>query len=183
MSSIFDLLTLKPLYSPYFVVNTAASYVLIQPPSLGAGIYPVFSNSGGVTVLAAGDNINIISAGYVLPESFVMASGAPDPSEFKVPRIILGVKDAGSSSILYIPELGGLGGISLPMENFESGIGLFVNIASIFSGKYQLYGKLHQDDTYLPRVSMQGVPASLDATTQLVTVFLKITHNSAMAAT
>jgi hypothetical protein len=106
-----------------------------------------------------------------------MASSPPDPCIPKTPRILLGLKELTTATVWYIPEMSGFSGMALPMENFESGISIFINVTPIYDAAFNLYAKFFLDSTYPPRVSMQGVPAALNGTTQLVTVFIKILHN------
>jgi hypothetical protein len=181
---ILDVMTLDPRHSPYFTVNTAASKVSILNPVYDPIEYPVMINPGGLKTFTRGDNFQILSVGYILPENFVMASFPADTLSLKIPRILFGLQEISSYTVHYIPEMSAASGVGLPMENFESGCSIFVNAKSVYDGPFKLFAKfvLDADTPDYPQVSMQGVPAALEASKQLVTVFAKILHNFVLAA-
>jgi hypothetical protein len=177
---IVEVLSLPINKSPYFVVDTTGpKSVKIQIPVLGAGLFATLQNSLQYSVFQAGDNFAVLSLGYVLPEAFVMAQ-APSASTIKIPSIALSALQGGITPIPL--PISGLTGISVPMENFENAINAFSDIVPVTAGTFGLTAQFVQDVTagHEQQVSMIGVPSSLNATTQVVTVFAKIMHNLPM---
>lgn len=123
MSEKIDIFTLLPLDSPYFDVDTTKLSVPIQRPSIVA---VKMYRSGGLSKFQPGDNFTILSAGYTLPESFVMAS-PPSNMEQTTPAINLGASSIIHPGIKYFDNLG-LSGIQLPLENYETPLGVYVDI-------------------------------------------------------
>jgi hypothetical protein len=181
MAEKIDILFLPPVAAPFFDVVVANPSVPIESPVLTPPDYSLLFSTGEQSIFERGDNFTILSCGFILPESFVLSS-SPTGTLQKCPRILLGLQEAAASTVHYIPEIGSLSGIAVPMENFENGVGIFINVKSIYDARFRLYCKLVLDPAVpaYPQVSMQGCPAGLDATRQLVTVFLKIVHNSAL---
>jgi hypothetical protein len=178
MPEIFDVLFLPTEFAPRFTVDLDVSSVPIQMPVTADT--PVMKNTRLRSLFTRGDNFTILSAGYVLPECFTMAS-SPAGTEEKIPCIIPALFVPPATSY-YIPELNDSGGIGLPMENFESGINVFIGVEGIIQTDFYLSAEFLQGlgDGTFPMVSTLNCPAGLDGTVQLVTVFVKIIHNIAL---
>lgn len=131
MSEKIDILALLPLDSPYFTVDTTKLAVQMITP----GGY-VMRRSGGYSTFQAGDNITVLSAGYIMPESFTMASN-PANKQQTCPAINLGAQSIipGHTAIKYFDNFG-LSGIQLPLENYETPLGVFVDIMNTGSPSY-----------------------------------------------
>jgi len=174
MAEILDIMSFEPTGSPTFTVDTTPGVLSVAMSMSSTGI---FFGNGSSRLFQAGDNFIILSAGFVLPESFTMAKypvanveGAP----------ILSLQLYGINSGVYSPikNFGDGQGLQLPLENYEMPLGIFVPLSSTFNvtDSFLLEGKLY-GSTADPRVSMIGVPSTLNTTVQHATVFLKVLHN------
>lgn len=262
MSEIIDIVTLLPVDSPYFSVDTSG--VLSTSINNSAG---TLVSAGGYTTFMPGDNFIVLSAGFVLPESFCMAKSGVNllqkcpafnlalvksgtfptnrigpavsiydntsalPTSIPLIRYIAKVTANGwtvnhvyqgdfalgwtditpvSGMITYvmdvdadytyngaawvvvtttsypIPNFGDYG-IQLPLENYETPLGIFVDVfnlplkpnpfqTSTFTLRASFRG-LDEASGIFPQVSMVGVPTVLNQSSQNITVFLKILHN------
>lgn len=133
MSEKLDIFTLLPLDAPYFDVDTTKLAVPMQRPSLLA--VKMYA-PGGLGTFQAGDNFTVMSAGYVLPEAFSLAS-APANLQQTCPAINLGASSIvpGHTATQYFPNFG-LSGIQLPLENYETPLGVFVDMFNVGSPNY-----------------------------------------------
>lgn len=130
MSEKIDILTILPAESPYFIVDTSAlSVPFIRPlGDAGAKLYA----PGGKKTFAAGDNFTILSAGYVLPESFTMASARVNGQQ-STPAINIFAESTNGSHAGpgWFSQLG-KSGIQLPLENYETPLGVFIDIYNTY---------------------------------------------------
>jgi hypothetical protein len=176
MLGIIDTLTLPTGITPYFTVNTSVNSVDIVNPFLTPDSNAfILEDVRQKKTFARGDNFAIISAGYVLPESFTMAT-SPSAAHNQALSIsfLLRTVSAGSYVLLSNTQL------FVPMENFENGLNRYFNVNDYLSEAFTLVARLgiYNDVVNKPQVSMQGVPSALNSTVQRVTVFVKIIHNS-----
>lgn len=173
MSEKIDVLTLPPSYTPYFVVNTSAASVPISFSASPSN--KPFQNAQGFKTFKNGDNFQIISAGMIFPENFTLATSVNTES---IIAAIMTVDLHDTAGIHLLSQLN----LAFPMENFELGLGVFVDantrVVSDFTIECGFFGKVGA--TY-PLVSMQNVPSALNGTTQLVTIFLKVSHSIIMS--
>ena len=177
---IVDVLTLPLASCPAFTVNTTNptdNSVPLVNPTLTPPAYSVLQNASGNSVFRAGDNFSVQSVGYSLPEAFVMAK-TPANSIKKSPSIILQLLLSTGSLIVH--PVYGADGITVPMENYENVINSFLDVTQLnLSLSFKLWALLVGDSVtpVAPRVSMLGVPSTLNGTVQNVTVFVKVLHN------
>lgn len=175
--------------APAFTVNTvntaALSVNLLNPTHTPARSNKLYT-AGGKKTFQRGDNFTVLSMGFVLPESFVLAKAPANTVQNNL-SITLGVnKILSVETIYYLPNFGDVG-IQLPLENYETPLGVFVDVMSIGASSYPFRTEgfqitvvvrgLNEALTIYPQVSMVGVPAVLNATVQHITVFAKILHN------
>lgn len=120
------------------------------------------------------DNITILSMGITLPHSFVLSD--------RLAFITLGWNDGGSGGV----PLGDSGAIQLPFGSYEMALNTYL---PWFTGgvlKYYLTMKIAApalDAAAIQcRVSMAGVPAILNGTTQPIIAWLKIAHTLPLIA-
>ena len=198
MSEIIDVLTLQPNYAPFFTVPsdgsaTSKSVPMQNPNYVSLGNYPLMKAAGGLGRFNPGDNFTVLTAGFCLPESFVLASSPADCFQNNV-SINLGTtkQQTGLGSVFYLPNFGA-DGIQLPLENYEMPLGIFVDVTKLdpsgghpfMTNPFWIFGIFEplQDTPALvrPQVSMIGVPSQLYGTTHHVTVFIKVLHNLALS--
>jgi len=164
MSERIDIFTLLPGDSPYFTVNTAVLSVPMLRPASVLSAAQMFSASARGS-FAPGDNLTILSAGYSFPESFCLAS-APANKHQTVPAFNIAFKSA-STALVHTPNLG-VAGIQLPLENYETPLGIFVDIynlnAYFRTEAFGLYGTLRGIDelytTANPYDPTPGLPSN-----------------------
>lgn len=154
MSEKIDIFTLLPLDSPYFDVDTTKLSVPLKRPSvLAEKMY----SSGANTKFAAGDNFTVLSAGFIFPESFSLASAPANKQQTSL-ALNLGAASivGGHGTTEYFPNFG-QSGIQLPLENYETPLGVYVNIMNVGGPEYymrteqfNLKGTLRgPDETYM----------------------------------
>lgn len=158
-----------------FTVNVAASSVPLFAPLIFNKMY----TPSGKGLFARGDNLIILSAGYIMPESFVMANQTGKPA---AAIALVAHKNIAGTDIL-ITSFGNSGSVYVPFVNYEISIGVFVDTENL----------LINEDFYLqsvfpgnslgaePEISMNNVPAAFDGLTFEVMPFIKVLHNTALS--
>ena len=203
MSEIVEILTSKGNGGQQFTVNTA-----LPPAGQVIATHGSFEtdNSQGKSLFARGDNIAIISAGIILPESFLLGNigfgAAPLAALPKLniffynePAYPDDAHHAAPYHIKYYPIIAGAtGNFSLPMENYEY---ILNNYIDVTKGPFMADDFTH--DPALPpyivneipsnfscylsidpgtvKISMVNVPAILNEQIMRITPFIKIVHN------
>ena len=195
MSEIIELLTLMPSDSPIFTVDTTGPLSVDLKPPPAYEYNRVLYASGAVRKFQPGDNITVLSAGFVFPESFTMAKAplhtmtAQDMQQ--CPALNLALLRVDEAPIPWYSENFGIAGIMLPLENYEQPLGIFIDVYNLNSRPaieafpfrtkhFYLQGAfrgLDELNRIYPQVSMVGVPAALNRITMHATVFVKILHN------
>lgn len=157
MSEKIDILTILPADSPYFIVDTSAlSVPFIRPLGVaGAILYA----PGAKKTFSAGDNFTILSAGYVLPESFTMASARVNGQQ-TTPAINLFAESTTPSHAGegWFSQLG-LSGIQLPLENYETPLGVFIDIYNTYVSGVPVQYYFRTDDFNL-KATLRGLDES-----------------------
>lgn len=188
MSERLDILMPVAAELPFFVVDTTGPLsVVLQYP--GPPNPPPFTlkNAEGGYIFTQGDNFIVMSAGVTMPLSFQLTRPAANPYEsffLKALGIISGhgylfrefaaVSDGKFYSI---------------MENYDTPLDVFIDLQNqdaslgtyIKDERFSL-GLNIDSGVANPQVSMVGVPASLNGSTQYVIPYLKILHNFALAS-
>lgn len=175
MPEIIEVLTSAPIYSPKFVPNSSLVSVSITFP-----IDPfVFKNTAGRSIFSENDNIRILSCGYVLPESFAMAT--PVGADGSGLYLSLAYSESEGEGTELLQQFG-QAGIFIPLQNYEMPVDIFIDINSLNIGQaFTLTGELNPSGGSA-KVSMINVPNSLDGSDQYINVFVKILHNKIMVA-
>lgn len=173
MAEIIDILTPNYTDCPYYTVNTGAKSV-----ALGAGAAIKMYVSGASSLIAkfqSKDNLRIISAGFYIPENFVLAEtntgGAP---YIPLNQLQLFVYNSTPAETAKMPGCGGRGVIPIPFSNYELTLDIFCDISSLTlnaDNYFYIYSTL-----WANRLSMVGVPAAFDTDHIHAIPFLKILH-------
>lgn len=164
---------------PSFTVNTAVNSIDVVDAAAsvilrgGNQLLHVFDN---------GDNVLLLSAGYYIPERFVLwdrdDSGGGDGYACPVMVIEAYRENLGTTALLS--QVGDNGYLKLPFPNYEWPLGVFVDAANIVNDDYSLMVQFPVGSflagTYM-QVSMIDVPAALDTLTFHIIPFVKVQHN------
>jgi hypothetical protein len=171
MAEIIDVLRPDIGGGGLFTVDNTVLSVPMFAPLVFNKMYATTGNG----LFQRGDNIIILSAGYIMPESFVMANQSGKPA---AAISLVAQKNISGANILVEP-FGNAGQIAIPFANYEMSIGVFIDterllidddfyMCSVFPG-----GSL----TVEPEISMINVPASLNGITMEAFPFIKVLHN------
>jgi hypothetical protein len=180
MSERIDILTPSYANLPYITVNNAVNKVAI---TYAGGSDPTLINGYGQSTFARGDNFIVLSIGIVLPLSFQLHR----QNDVAASPLILSFYGKALAKLYYFREFnpGGAGYVALPMENYETSLGVFVDIQnqdvntgsyiknSVFTLQYGIAGTSN--------VSMSGVPTALNGTVQRLVPFVKVLHTLALS--
>lgn len=176
MAEIIDIISLPIGSCPTFTVNTGGPlYVAIVQNASSA-----MKNCLSLSKFQAGDSLICLSAGFTLPENFVLRNAANIGFDTFYPTISVVGYDTVTSLSFNMPLFGGVsGGIQLPMSDFEFTMNGFFNASSI-KNPYQIKAQFPISGINQLRVSMVNVPAALNGVVEEVGVFLKILHTLPM---
>jgi hypothetical protein len=165
---IIEILTIET--PPTFVVNTAANEVAIALPEAPATIYGRFANAELVPKpqLIPEDHFIVKSITLRLPYCFTMSTG--------ICKAGFSFRNFGVLAIQPIIEIGWRGMLAIPEPDQEISLETRVQWEPI---TYTVRAAIVLSSLYL-NVSMVGVPAALNGTTQEVQIALKILHNEPM---
>jgi hypothetical protein len=165
MSEIIEILTSKGNGGQQFKVNTAlppAGQVITTTGSFET------DNSEQKSIFSRGDNIAIISAGIILPESFILGNiGFGAAPLAALPRININFQNEPSYpadshhsvpyKIQYFPIIAGSqGNFSIPLENFEYILNNFIDVSN---NQFTAY-----DANYAPVLPLPIVPKTYTVT-------------------
>lgn len=181
MSEIIDILTLPPLKAPYITVNKAAAFVPLLIP--GAPDFTLY-NADFKHRFVKGDNVVLLTAGIILPESFTAYKVAATITPNSSPRLRFQLEGIVSGQTYYADVMGYANEIYIPLENHETALDVFIDCKN---QRQHAFPTVALDEAfyftggvYNLFVSMAGCPASLDGKDLIVTPFYKILHNSPM---
>lgn len=179
-----DILSTQIQNGAQFTVNTAVNSVDLVP-SFPGNPQTLFAGSGtvggGGNLFSEGDNFTILSAGYHMPENFVMAQyEIAGGGEYPFPIMFLRGAVTGGGPILPITQFGNNGNLRFPFENYEMSLNTFVDPVKrgLVGGDFELqilFPLTSGADS--PQVSMINVPAALNGVVIYVTPFIKVLHN------
>lgn len=180
MAEIVDILAPPLGHGAQFTVNIAVASVPLTPIIVGSG--QVMEAGSGAFKFDRGDNFVVLSAGYTIPENFVMAQYQSLGGANEYPYPVLFFQLAGALGYGPVPlrTVGASGSVRLPMENFEWSLGVFTDVENDIAipedfyilSLFPLIAGAPQ-----PQVSMINAPAALDGVTIEVTPFIKVLHN------
>jgi len=178
MAEIIDVLSPRLADCQSFTVDTSGpDYVTVVDPGQVA-----LKNTFNVGNFRAGDNIIIMSAGFVLPEMFTLWKPTADSNPFLQETLIpKGATTAHQYRLTNISD-----GLYLPLENYEIGIGTFFEVETavdIVDGTGSLLNEnftmmIQYNIAYpLPKISMKNVPAAYHGEVFTLVPFVKVLHN------
>jgi len=144
-------------------------------------------NAYQVGSFTRGDNIIILSAGFVLPENFTLWKESADIN----PNMQYIVMPVGATTLHQYACPNFQDGIFIPLENYEIGIGTFFEVetardivdgtGSLLTENFTL--KLQYNLAIpFPKISMKNVPTAYNGKVFRVVPFLKILHNFRITA-
>lgn len=178
MPEIIDVLALLPSDSPYFIVDTGELSVNLRDEENPVDNCMMMSQ-GRQAIFRRHDNFQVLSMGLILPDSFALSSMKESPYNEDSPSgaLFLSIVKEDTVSPQYrIPNFGSYG-ISLPMENYEMPLGVFVNVVNIpMDDPFYIFGKYYTASGW-PQVSMVNVPAAYNGLKLRATLFIKVLHN------
>ena len=172
MAKRISILTSSLSDSPYFTPDNTAVSHYVEITSSGYSF--TFYNEAGHSTFLPGDALVLISFGFILPENFVLASGAGPTPFYLGPSISPG----------YFRELSDADGYTLaPAENYENVVNLFLDpvLNGLTASSYALMGDIGPAKGFHPRVSMVGSPSALNGVKQYATPFIKVAHTLPMS--
>jgi hypothetical protein len=188
MSERIDILMPIETGMASFVVNNAAAggVVPLVAPSGSTVLY----NSGAGSLFTQGDSFIIQTFGLILPLSFQLDRSL---IASKLPRITLYLNGYGFTTNLSYTfqeisvQFTHGSNFYLIMENYDTPLNIFIDIpneplvgeSAINNEQFQLQMGLENITSY--NVSMVGVPAALNGTTQYIIPYLKILHNEPLS--
>lgn len=186
MPEIIDILTSEPKNCMTMTADNTVDYVqTIAPGGVDFKMY----NSNIKGKFQAGDNLSIISAGYILPESYTLWKQGTDlitKTEPAMQRANFYLVGATSGAIYSIDSLGANPGIYLPLENYEHELDIFIDTTKQF--------KLLPPNTALNEpffiflalipmlISQKSQPAANNGKVFIIVPFLKVAHNLPLLA-
>lgn len=181
MPELIDILTPDTTDCPAVVINTAVNAVAI--PNMAAAVV-MRSSDEFFYCFRQGDNIELLSYGYFIPERFIMyesVSGNPGV-ESPCPSIALyAFTDPPPPGVgVQIPfnQFGYLGTMKCIFPNYEMAMGIFVDTMTAIGEKFWIETCFPWNNGLnLPQLSMVGVPAALNGVTIHLVPFIKVMHN------
>jgi hypothetical protein len=171
-----EILTPKVTECPSFTVNNAVDSVDVT----ATGVWTTLYGAQGLKNFKRGDNFIILSAGYFVPERFVIYGyGAAGVILTPSPELFLSIlKQGGLHQPVY--PFGTDGSIKFPFPNYEFSIGAFVDVEdlAVQSVTYQLectfpFANGEPDNL---KISMIDVPAALNTKVFRIVPFVKVLH-------
>jgi hypothetical protein len=178
MPEIIENLTLSLAKCPAFTVNNAVDFVTAVLPG---GPQKLF-NPGLNKNFLKGDSFRILSLGLVFPESFTLWKD-PALSDEALAYLLVAPFGVTANELYFYPNLPG-GFFYLPFENYETITDVFFDCRLAINSVNPVRTLLNEN-FYLQcffgvtalQVSMQGVPAAMNAKVFQLVPFVKIVHN------
>lgn len=191
MPEQIDILSAPYQYGAMFTVNVAVNSVSLVPVVPGT---PMTLTAGGGTIggggfeFQEGDNFEILSAGFHIPESFTLAQySVAAGGEFMLPIMYLrGQVIGGAAPWAPINQFGNNGTLRIPFSDYEMSVGSFVDVidTGLVSGLASPFGTFVLQTIFpytvgldYPQISMINAPAALDGVDIYVTPFIKVRHS------
>lgn len=171
--AVVDILTLSndgnpAVYAvPSFTVNTAATEVVANFNAVPNFFWGVFSTPTGLNTFQPQDNVRILSMSLILPFCFGLGS--------TVPWWGLVWKDALTTTGYAVPEWSTDGRQFMNATNVEIPLDVYLPHNPLLGPPYGPAQLAIGIANFT--ISMLGVPAALNTTTQEIQISLKVLHN------
>lgn len=171
-------MTNPPGSCPYFVANNAVDSVLTAyKPATNGQLF----NADNHKTFRAGDNFTIISAGFIMPESYTlwknMADIAPGDAMQRTNWRLWGT----SGDLYTIDGLGSGANIFFPMESYELILDININVPAQRNLSHSpgfLTESFYLEVLFTSmKISQRGQPAAFNTKEFIITPFIKIAHN------
>lgn len=187
MAEIVEILTSKGNGGQQFTVNTA-----LPPAGQTIATHGSFEcdNMEGKSLFQQGDNIAIISAGIIMPESFMFGNIGFGPAPlYALPKLRFYFYTEPAHVTYYPAMAGSVGDFYVPIENYEYVLNNYIDVTkgpfrdsvgglhTSIPGNFTIYLSI---DPATVKVSMVNVPAVLNGQIMRITPFIKILHNLPM---
>lgn len=174
MPLIIDILAPKYSKCPHFTVDTHTGAVSVAVTTPADAVLYVSGVADLIGKFQKRDNINLISAGFYIPECFTQGNTAKADTVMALNELQIIIAKSNLALAGPLPGLGPRGVIALPWSNYEIGFDLFSDMSAVslltdnfFFLKAYLYPN---------NISMVGVPAALDTKVIKIIPFIKIAH-------
>lgn len=158
--------------NPGFIVDVSK----LSVPLVHSGAVEPMKNSQGNSLFERGDSMNLISVGLLLPYEFSLSGTVqPEgetPEKGSLPEVNLSAMTVQAGQTTY-HSFPGFNHSALPFTDYECSIGAFLDSSEI-PLEFELLFTLTRQSC---RVSMIGVPSTLDGKYFDVVLFAKIAHN------
>jgi hypothetical protein len=178
MAELIDVLTPPMSLCPTFTVNTGVLSVVI-PDAVN---YVAMMASNGISNrFVNGDSFELLSAGYFIPERFVLynKTGAGG-NDVPCPVIAFQAYKITSAIGVTLTQIGTGGRLKCPFPNYETAMGCFINSALSIGEPFRIEIKFPFPSGLgggQCQVSMVNVPAALNGVVFTVIPWIKILHN------
>lgn len=178
MAEKIDILMHQGDDAAFFTVDTAVGSVLLQPAvNATPGGFARFQRADGNYSFQNGDNMLILSMGFVLPLGFELDESLDDTGDMISPSIETRVEQTPSGAVITpLPKM------FMPLlNNYEISIGNWHEIPDVDPDTgFELWGHLPVVGDIL-KISMVNVPADFDESIFHVPCFIKISHTLEIA--
>lgn len=173
MAEKIDVLMHQGDMAATFTVDTALAEVPLAP-GIDANLgFSLFENPVGLSIFQNGDNILVLSIGFVLPLGFELAESLTTGGKFFSPFITTRAEQYPSGAIITaLPDL------FMPLlNNYELSVGNWHDIQDVTPDDgFQIWGHLPVINTTILKVSMVNVPVDFDESVFHVPAFIKVSH-------
>ncbi len=181
MPERIDILTPDTTDCPAVVINTAVNMVAV--PDMAAAVV-MKSSDEFFYCFRRGDNIEILSFGFFIPERFIMYESLSGGLGNESPAPILALyafTDPPPPAVgVQIPlnQFGFLGCMKTVFPNYEMAMGTFIDVETEIGEKFWIECNFpFNNGVNNPQLSMVGVPAALNGLTFHLVPFIKVAHN------
>jgi len=180
MAEIVDVMSPSIVECMTFIVDTTGpDYVT----SVSVGGSKLFGATTNEDKFHRGDNLILLSFGFVIPESFTLWKTGLDIT----PNPGLTLTPKGSVTGNYYTNPNFFGALNAPLENYEMSLQTFMECETSINMVDPTKNLLTEDYTLWtdwllpPKISMKNVPVAYNGKTFYIIPFFKILHSLSLA--